>query len=209
MTAAVTVDPAQLRERLAAADPPRMIDVRTPAEFESAHIPGAHNVPLDLLRAHTDELGAHLGPEPVLICKSGQRADQAEKVLAAGGVSGARVLTGGMDGWRAAGGEVRRGRQTWELDRQVRFTAGLLVLIGLLASLLVPALVWFSAFIGVMLVITAALGICPMATGLATMPWNRGTVPVDVDRALADLRSRPPGSEGVAERVEGAGPRAR
>jgi rhodanese-related sulfurtransferase len=188
MTASVKVDYAALREQLDAVDPPRLIDVRTPAEFETAHIPGAHNVPLDVLRAHADELGEHLGPDCVLVCRSGQRAGQAERVLAGAGAGGARVLAGGMNGWEAGGGEVRRGRATWELDRQVRFTAGVLVLLGLAGSLLVPALVWFSAFIATMLVITAALGICPMATGLSKMPWNRGAAPVDVHRVLADLR---------------------
>jgi rhodanese-related sulfurtransferase len=189
MTASVRVDYAALRERLDAADPPRLIDVRTPAEFETAHIPGAHNVPLDVLRAHVDELGPHVGPDPVLVCRSGQRAGQAERVLAGAGVPGARVLVDGMNGWEAGGGEVRRGRRVWELDRQVRFTAGVLVLIGLVGSLLVPALVWFSAFIATMLVITALLGICPMASLLARMPWNRGTAPVDVHRVLADLKA--------------------
>jgi rhodanese-related sulfurtransferase len=189
MTASVKIDFAALREQLDAADPPRLIDVRTPAEFETAHIPGSRNVPLDVLRAHVDELGEHLGPDCVLVCRSGQRAGRAERALAAAGTNGARVLAGGLTGWEAGGGEVRRGRQTWELDRQVRFTAGVLVLLGLLGSLLVPALIWFSAFIATMLVITALLGICPMATGLAKMPWNRGAAPVDVHRVLADLRS--------------------
>jgi rhodanese-related sulfurtransferase len=188
MTASVKVDHAALRERLAAADPPRLIDVRTPAEFETAHIPGARNVPLDVLRTHAGQLVEHLGPDCVLVCRSGQRADRAQRALAAAGATGARVLDGGMTGWEAGGGEVRRGRASWELDRQVRFTAGVLVLLGLLGSLLVPALVWFSAFIGAMLVTTAALGICPMATLLSMMPWNRGAAPVDVHRVLADLR---------------------
>ncbi len=119
----------------------------------------------------------------------GSARGQAERALAAAGVAGARVLAGGMSGWAGAGGQVRRGRQTWELDRQVRLTAGLLVLIGLAASLLVPAMVWFSVFIAAMLVLTALLGICPMATALARMPWNRGTAPVDVERVLTRLRS--------------------
>jgi rhodanese-related sulfurtransferase len=188
MTASVNLDAAALRERLGSAEPPRLIDVRTPAEFETAHIPGAHNVPLDLLREHPDELSRHLGPDPVLVCRSGQRAEQAGRVLAGTGVTGAQVLSRGMTGWEAAGGEVRRGRQVWELDRQVRFTAGLLVLIGLLGSLLVPGLQWFSGLIGAALVVTALLGICPMAAGLAKMPWNRGDTPLDVDQVVARLR---------------------
>jgi rhodanese-related sulfurtransferase len=186
MTASAHVDPADLRDRIDAADRPRLVDVRTPAEFETAHIPGAVNVPLDLVRAHTEQLGRSLDPGAVLVCASGPRAEQAQRALAGVGVP-TRVLSRGMSGWEAAGGVVDRGRQPWALDRQVRFTAGLLVLIGLLGSLLVPGLQWFSVLIAGLLVVTALLGICPMADLLARMPWNRGAEPVDLDRATAAL----------------------
>jgi len=57
VTAAPTarvIDVATLRSRLEE-NPPRILDVHTPAEFETAHIPGSYNVPLDLLREHRDE----------------------------------------------------------------------------------------------------------------------------------------------------------
>lgn len=54
--------------------PPRVIDVRTPGEFETVHIAGAYNVPLDLLREHRSEIRAHLDDDVVLVCHSGQRA---------------------------------------------------------------------------------------------------------------------------------------
>ena len=36
----------------------RLIDVRSPAEYASVHIPGSYNVPLDQLGEHRAELGA-------------------------------------------------------------------------------------------------------------------------------------------------------
>ena len=42
------------------ATPPRVLDVRTPGEFDTVHMPGAYNVPLDLLREHRDEILSHL-----------------------------------------------------------------------------------------------------------------------------------------------------
>ena len=42
-----TVDAATLHEQLTSMNPPRLIDVRTPAEFETQHISGAYNVPLE------------------------------------------------------------------------------------------------------------------------------------------------------------------
>src|SRR5690348_12127756 len=58
-TTSATVDSHELRDLLAAATPTRVLDVRTPAEFETAHIAGSYNVPLDLLREHRDEIVAH------------------------------------------------------------------------------------------------------------------------------------------------------
>ena len=36
----------------------RVLDVRTPGEFDNAHIGGAYNVPLDLLGEHAKEIRA-------------------------------------------------------------------------------------------------------------------------------------------------------
>ena len=182
LTTSTPLDATDLRRQLTSADPPKLVDVRTPAEYGSAHIAGSHNVPLDMLRSHADELRSHLGDGVVLICRSGPRAEQAQRVLGSG-----RVLVGGLDGWQAAGGPVERGRQMWDMDRQVRFTAGLLVLLGLVASVFVPVLVWFSALIAGLLVLTATLGICPMADLLARMPWNRGRSAPDVRQVVAAL----------------------
>ena len=74
MTAPATIDSQDLSERLGSAAPPRVLDVRTPGEFETAHIAGAYNVPLDLLREHRDEIIKHLDEDVVLVCRSGQRA---------------------------------------------------------------------------------------------------------------------------------------
>ncbi|MHA6793843.1 rhodanese-like domain-containing protein [Pseudonocardia bannensis] len=185
-TPTTSVDVAGLRKRLDDANPPRLVDVRTPAEFEAAHIPGSVNVPLDALRARRAELIRHLNGDDVLVCRSGQRAGQAERALAEAGLPGVRVLTGGLTAWQASGAPVNRGRQRWDLERQVRFVAGFLVLLGLLGSLLVPGLQWFSAAIGAGLVFAAVSGTCAMGMLLAKMPWNR-TAAFDPQRAIARL----------------------
>ena len=73
---------------MAADDRPRLLDVRTPAEFTTAHIPGSYNVPLPLLREHRDELRTHLDDDVVLVCRSGVRATQAETLLGSTGLDG-------------------------------------------------------------------------------------------------------------------------
>jgi rhodanese-related sulfurtransferase len=174
------LDAATLRERLALPDPPLLLDVRTPAEFASVHIPGSSNVPLDLLREHRDELGRRLG-ETVLVCRSGARAAQAGRALAEAGLPGVHVLDGGITAWQASGGPVNRGRAAWDLERQVRLVAGSLVLVGVVGGLAVPALRWLAAAIGAGLTIAALTDTCAMGMLLARLPFNRGTASCGTD----------------------------
>ena len=76
----------------------RLLDVRTPSEFENAHIGGAYNVPLDQLNEHAHEVRAARGPV-VLICQSGGRAQRAEQLLRSAGMANVHVLDGGMNAW--------------------------------------------------------------------------------------------------------------
>jgi rhodanese-related sulfurtransferase len=189
VTAAPTarvIDVATLRSRLAE-DPPRILDVRTPAEFETAHIPGSYNVPLDLLREHRDELARHIDEDVVLVCRSGARASQAELALGQAGLPGLRVLDGGMNSWQQAGAPVNRGRQTWDLERQVRLAVGSVVAASVLGSALQPRLKWIGAAIGVGLVAAAISDTCVLGMALAKMPWNRPATDIDVNAVLHAL----------------------
>ncbi|GAA3458658.1 rhodanese-like domain-containing protein [Saccharothrix longispora] len=174
MTTSATVDVTGLRRLLESDAAPRLIDVRTPGEFDGAHIPGSYNVPLDLLREHRGELRRHLDEEVVLICRSGQRAAQAGQALAAAGLPHLRVLDGGIGAWLAEGAPVRRGRPRWDLERQVRLVAGLLVLTAVLVSTVVPGAKWAAAFVGAGLAFAGLTGTCAMGMLLAKLPHNRG-----------------------------------
>jgi rhodanese-related sulfurtransferase len=189
-TAPRRLDAPTLQQRLDSDDSPRVLDVRTPAEFETAHIPGSYNVPLDTLREHRAELRRHLDEDVVLVCRSGARAEQAERAFADAGLPGLRVLDGGMTSWEAAGAPVNRGRQTWELERQVRLVAGGLVAASVIGSAVSPRLKWVAAAIGTGLTGAALTNTCAMGMMLSKMPWNRTAAePCDVDslvRALAD-----------------------
>jgi rhodanese-related sulfurtransferase len=184
-----SLDVATLRARLETDDAPRILDVRTPGEFENAHIPGAYNVPLDNLREHRAELRRHLDRDVVLVCQSGGRATQAENALAEAGLPGLRVLEGGMAAWQSADAPVNRGAQTWELERQVRLVAGGLVLTSILGSTMFPRMKWLAGGVGGGLSFAALSNTCAMGMALAKMPWNNRGAKVDVDdviRALAE-----------------------
>ncbi|RFU21735.1 rhodanese-like domain-containing protein [Geodermatophilus marinus] len=169
-----TVDAPTLAERLGdgAGPAPTLIDVRTPVEFEAGHIPGAVNVPLDELKGSLDRLRQVLDDhhDVVLVCRSGRRAGQAHDVL---GLPNSTVLSGGLTGWEATGGAVDRGRQAWELERQVRLAAGSLVLAGILGSTVAPRATWLSGLVGGGLVFAAVSNTCAMGAALARMPWNK------------------------------------
>ncbi|GGQ31988.1 rhodanese-like domain-containing protein [Streptosporangium pseudovulgare] len=169
-----TLDAATLRRLLESGRAPRLIDVRTPGEFETAHIPGSCNVPLDLLREHRAELRGHLDEQTVLICRSGQRATQAGQDLAAAGLPGLRVLTGGVSAWQAAGAPVAAGKPRWDLERQVRLVAGSIVLGSVLVSTAFPPAKWLAAAIGGGLTFAALSNTCAMGMLLAKLPYNRG-----------------------------------
>lgn len=185
------LDAPALQEWLSAPDGPRLLDVRTPAEFETSHIPGSYNVPLDLLREHRAEFREHLDQEVVLICRSGARASQAESLLAATELPNVHVLVGGVTAWESAGGVLNRGAETWELERQVRLVAGGIVLLGVLMSVVFPWTKWISAAVGAGLVGAALTNSCLMGMMLARMPWNRRGNP-DLEVVLRDLAAGEP-----------------
>ncbi|QFG24412.1 rhodanese-like domain-containing protein [Actinomadura sp. WMMB 499] len=180
----MTLDTAALRHLLGSPDAPHVVDVRTPAEFESVRIPGARNVPLDLLREHAAELRDRLDERTVLVCRSGARAEQAARTLADAGLPGLRVLSGGVAAWQADGAPVLTGRPRWDLERQVRLVAGSIVLTSVLASTIVPRAKWAAGAIGGGLTFAALSNTCAMGTALSKLPYNRGP-----RTGIADVRA--------------------
>ena len=199
MTAPAVLSAAQLRGQLASAAPPRIIDVRTPGEFDTVHIAGAYNVPLDLLREHRDDIRVHLDEHVVLVCHSGQRAAQAEQTLQAAGLANVHILDGGMSVWEASGYEVNRGARRWDLQRQVRFLAGTIVALSIMASIVVPGLKWLAFVMGAGLSITAVTNTCLMGMLLAKLPYNRGPA-CDAESVVAQLLGANQGADAAGRR---------
>lgn len=180
-----TIHPSELRQ-LRQEDPSiRILDVRTGAEFESVHIPGSFNVPLDMLAEHVKEV-AHLDKPVVLVCQSGGRAATAQEKLNAAGKSNLRVLEGGMGAWMVANGEVVKGEAKWALERQVRGVAGSIVLASILASLKFPKFRFLAGGVGFGLVFSAVTNTCAMGVLLGKLPYNRGPK-CDLDCVIRDM----------------------
>ncbi|MFI8092406.1 rhodanese-like domain-containing protein [Streptomyces sp. NPDC086080] len=181
--------PAALQHLIKDDRGPRVLDVRTPGEFRTAHIPGSYNVPLDTLREHRTELLTHLDENVVLVCRSGARAAQAEQALAEAGLPNLRVLDGGMMAWEASGAPVNRGEARWELERQVRLIAGSIVLITGVVGVFVPGAHLVGTAVGAGLTFAALSNTCAMGMMLAKLPYNRGPR-TDIRTVIASLRDR-------------------
>lgn len=78
-----------------------LLDVRSPSEFESFHIPGAVNIPAPDLRERYRELDA--GSRIVTLCGTGHRSSLGASLLLQRGFREIRNLSGGMMGYAAAG----------------------------------------------------------------------------------------------------------
>ncbi len=90
----------ELRSRLAAADAPLVLDVRSMDEFEGplGHVPGAVCVPIEQLDGRARELRAD-GRGVVTVCLTDRRSTRAALQLLDAGLHDVTVLAGGMKAW--------------------------------------------------------------------------------------------------------------
>ena len=100
-TKAPSISAAQLHARRESGAAPVVIDVRTPEEYASGHIPGAVNVPFDQVAQRISEIDAPHGV--ALYCMVGPRARKGESALLAAGYEKVFHLEGGLAAWHAAG----------------------------------------------------------------------------------------------------------
>lgn len=78
------------------------VDVRTPAEYKSGHLPGSINIPYDEMEKKKKTIP--LDKPVVFYCTlSSWRAPYAANVMADAGYNNVYVLEGGASGWNSAG----------------------------------------------------------------------------------------------------------
>lgn len=196
------LSPHELSQLLIDRPETRLLDVRTPAEFETDHIPGAYNVPLDTLGEHAPEIRTTDHVPVVLVCRSGQRAGRAEEALRLAGMRNLHVLAGGTSAWIAAGMRVNRGKARMSLERQVRIVAGAFAATGGFLALFVdPLFAALPAFVGSGLVFAGVTDTCAMGMLLARLPYNR-PASCDVSAMVRALTLGAPASETGAHRVQ-------
>ncbi|MBA3859487.1 MAG: hypothetical protein C0507_21495 [Cyanobacteria bacterium PR.3.49] len=69
----------------------------------------------------------------------------------------------------------RDNEKVWSMDRQVRFTAGLLILDGIALSTINMNWIVLSVVVALGMVVSAISNTCAMSTILGWLPWNRNT----------------------------------
>jgi rhodanese-related sulfurtransferase len=97
-----TIFAQDLRARIEAGTPQLLVDTRTPADFANGHVPGAVNIPLNVLfRPENLTMLPTDGTPVVIICHTGHTASMALGGLVALGYN-PYVLRFAMMGWNAS-----------------------------------------------------------------------------------------------------------
>jgi rhodanese-related sulfurtransferase len=173
------ISPGELFQLQNQGDKIDLIDVRTAAEYNSGHIPGAMLLSLDDINDHNLEhqLGApqKRGDLPVYItCQSGFRAQQAADQFLQHGYSQLVLIEGGTEAWEKAGLPMKRCSKVISLERQVQIAIGTLLLLKVFFGFTLHELFFLAgALIGAGLILAGVTRWCGLARLLAMMPWNR------------------------------------
>jgi rhodanese-related sulfurtransferase len=94
------IEPQALSERVDSGDTELLVlDVRSTAEFDEGHIPGAINIPYDAVGERIAELGPAGERDIVVYCRSGRRSAIALETLKGAGFSRLFHLEGDYLRW--------------------------------------------------------------------------------------------------------------
>lgn len=87
----------ELQVKLDTKESPLVVDLRSPAEFGIAHIPGAVNIPLEEIEERLAEFRHDNGV--LVYCINGSRTRQAEPILYTHGIDNVYHLDGSLQTW--------------------------------------------------------------------------------------------------------------
>jgi rhodanese-related sulfurtransferase len=86
-----------------------VLDVRTPAEFASGHLPQAKNIDIEAADFATRIAALDKKARYAVYCHSGNRSGVALEQMAAAGFSNVYDLAGGIGAWQSMGGPMQMG----------------------------------------------------------------------------------------------------
>lgn len=169
------ISATEFKHMIDAGKQPDIIDVRTPAEYESVHVSCARNQPLDRLDpAAVQAARRDRADEPLyVICRSGARGKQACERFIAAGFLNVINIEGGTSACETAGVPVVRGKQSMPIHCQVQTIVGTLVVVGAVLSFWNPLWAWLGVVMGAGLLYSGLTDSCILGMLLARMPWNQ------------------------------------
>jgi rhodanese-related sulfurtransferase len=171
-----------------------ILDVRTGIECRSEklacnflHIP-LHELNPNRFVAMNEKT---LGNKPLyILCRSGGRARKAAESLERAGMGNLVIVQGGLGACAECNVPIKKGA-AWSLERQVRFVAGFLILIGvLMGHFLNYGFYILPGFISAGLMFAAVTEWCGMAMLLAHAPWNRSDVTKDIQKSIQSFEQK-------------------
>jgi rhodanese-related sulfurtransferase len=108
---------AELQRQLGEGKKVLVVDVRTPEEFESGHIPGAVNIPVDELSKRIGEMGLHKDTAIVTVCEHGGRSSRAVVELQKLGYKSSSFCK--LESWKKEGHKTETGSGKAEKSSKV------------------------------------------------------------------------------------------
>ncbi len=99
----ITVD--ELFKRVNSDQPPLLIDVRSPAEFDGGygHLPNARSIPVLKIESNFEDIESYREKEIVTMCPGGGLSLVAVEILEKAGFKDVKSLKGGTDLWHKKG----------------------------------------------------------------------------------------------------------
>lgn len=94
------VTPLQAAEAIAGGENIFLLDVRNGWEYSDYHIPGAANIPVQVLANPENLARIPKGKKIVVYCRTGVRADRALSILKANGIDAVNIRGGVVAWWR-------------------------------------------------------------------------------------------------------------
>jgi len=87
-----------------------VLDVRESKDYREGHITGSRNIPFSKLKDSLEEINQFKDKPVVVVCKMGQHAGAAGKILHGAGFGNVLRLSGGITTWKSDGLPLVKGK---------------------------------------------------------------------------------------------------
>lgn len=169
------IHPIQLKEIMNEQSNFLVIDVRSNAEHFGSNISNVHNIPMQEIENHINELKKY---DTVYIhCESGSRSTKTIEKLTLLGLTNLVNVSGGIQEWKKQGFDINENKKL-PIIRQVMIVAGSLVFFGSTLGFVNSLFGLLPLAVGLGLFYAGASGNCMMATILSYAPWNKTLKPI-------------------------------